>query len=173
MLNHPAKCDALNPISLQLIKGRSKELETAGDWMELYDPLTRTFWHLSKASNSNESDEAGMALTTWQAPSAFCSQLLRCHLCRATYQDRSSYNQHMLADHAWYCPCCDAKNIFLDFPICTVCGNEVLTGKEENEQAVSICNTKYAYTTHELEYMYPKQNGPRSKAQGVGCWNGH
>ena len=56
--------------ALKLMRLRSREVDRVKDWMEMFDPLTNTFWYM----NARES-ENGIPNTCWDHPPEFNDKL--------------------------------------------------------------------------------------------------
>ena len=118
--------------ALKSMRVRSKETGCHGDWVEMFDPCTKSFWFLNKKEKSAE----GVLTTCWDAPCNEFQEELVCRLpkdvddnlrdsqaCQRRFQNRKEYNVHRLHYHCWECPCCYVKNTGLTYPKCNVCGN--------------------------------------------------
>mmetsp|Transcript_5024 Transcript_5024/g.7326 ORF Transcript_5024/g.7326 Transcript_5024/m.7326 type:complete len:310 (-) Transcript_5024:1593-2522(-) len=79
--------------SLKLMRLRSKELETIGNWAEMFDPNTNSFWYLNKATTYYDYGEGKQrAFTCWEAPPEFEDSLTCVWNHPSSPSDSTSFN---------------------------------------------------------------------------------
>ena len=116
--------------ALNIVRLRSKVIMDRGDWLELLDPFTNTFWYLNRRNTHS----------TWTPPPEF-EQDLFCmwdpwphpyeslsdsnQPCRMVFKTVDQYQNHRRHAHNWICPACEVKNSSLLFPQCGVCANRL------------------------------------------------
>mmetsp|Transcript_10907 Transcript_10907/g.16624 ORF Transcript_10907/g.16624 Transcript_10907/m.16624 type:complete len:1070 (-) Transcript_10907:229-3438(-) len=107
-------------------------------WKEMFDPVTFGFWYYHEHYGMN----------TWSCPLSLQKELVcrwdgfhkfggvTCQQrCRQVFDNMLEYRGHMTKAHRWYCPACEAKNVGLVFPKCSLCGNVL---SEDGEDALEM-----------------------------------
>ncbi|GMH65407.1 hypothetical protein TrST_g10128 [Triparma strigata] len=119
--------------ALKLMRLRSREVDRVKDWIEMFDPLTNSFWYFNKAESEN-----GIPNTCWDHPKEF-NDKLTCvwhpvtyphksetpsnQACCMRFKTRREYNTHRIKEHSWTCCGCETINTGLTYPRCWVCNN--------------------------------------------------
>lgn len=137
--------------ALNLMRKRSREVDSVKSWAEMFDPLTNTFWYYNKEEANN-----GIPNSCWDPPKEFTDKLTCVwepvtypHLsqarsnnkCCMRFKTRREYNTHRIEQHSWTCPGCETFNTGLTYPKCYVCDNtlgpdgENLVSKMKNDVA--------------------------------------
>ena len=116
--------------ALNLLRNRSTIVAVRDPWFELFDPSTNTFWYLNKktahSSWTAPPEFEVVCFCAWDPwPHPYISVSDSSQPCRAQFDTRAAFHAHRTTAHSWICPACEAKNVSVAFPSCSVCGNRL------------------------------------------------
>jgi hypothetical protein len=147
--------------ALKIMRLRSKEVERAGTWIELFDPATNSFWYYDNGDMTN-----GLPNSCWDHPPVFNDSMVcvwkptdyphisTCSTnqpCCQRFNNRREYNAHRIEAHTWTCAGCEMILPGLYYPKCWVCGNTRSGQGEDLESAMKAEHKKAVFRLNHPE----------------------